>query len=1646
MPDGFPVHIIPRIAEILAASAREGVRVLYDTCAASNMASSDFPLQLYAESNVYFTGATSSASVRGGGVGCCTIHGGAANLAVTDVHVVDTLPSGTLLLSGSWVRNALGPLRHRHLSFHNDAITLWVPQQSELQRASFVLDYVHGLLQFLNVTVTAGVDASMMPLAAAGYAVEGASAQGATEASTTSASFMVHVANVDEHAAAEPAEDAAVGMSIDAPVTAAAEPLPPNSPITPLSYDSDELPSATGVLKSPIETDADAMLLDAPAPHDDLPPWIADDELDLVAAVAAIDEACAAALRPQFDACASTLMAATAVPFLHLSGVDSSHRCTAKRGTDQLLHSACRFRALVDGNAQELSEDDDSDDSTVDSAAEGASTATGDVDPYWLIRRRCIRRAVKTARKRVRRLVQNAMQTPSSPVQSDTSDSSLPDLIYTTCDESAASTTSVADQSSVAELSSMLSDPAQVSATEADIATCLDGAVCLVRSELERANAAAPTTHSAVNVRCVSCGGDDDRELMLRCHRQQCVGTGARGLHRHCGQPGSMLVGGVDGQWYCAECVGGMMSAALDVVLDRNQVPLECDRAVFMVATEPVTPVPAPQRPPSFHGAGLTRISVPGGLFDPVVTSLVQTIAIFVDATSVTPVGHALTVSQHFPWACTYRERVPHRSEAGADRVSDPDMLTLGSVVVRSPLVPTEDTPVIVNCVAQYAAGRPDETCRHDNGLARIRYLQSCLTCIGRIETPSITSIAFPAYANSGFDMTTPPELRLPWSPQQHYDTLLNLFAYEHRHLHVYVVSTSVESGGAQRQQPAALSSEPPACAEVGRPRVLLTDASTRFEGGFQQEGVERGVEVHRVSPYAPAQPCSVFVVERRHVSPPGSRLQSSASSSLHTRDRSNSQREDMRASGSQTTQRTVPVRGRNSPVRGRSSPVRGRDLTAARPEPVMRLCRYGERCRDRTTQRGCRFQHPPVQMAIEMYTAEMVRARFPVIFTPSAAVRALPFRAYTGLLPAITQLSHLPIVFGQPPDVNPLAAADNFLQLYQPPQPRVGPVSPQERVIIVMEHFAGSFPYGHAAMRNPHLFRYVAFELHDEHDHRVQAMLRYCNAGGVVRMLYFQCVDGRLPTLAAVAERVYEVWHVGLEQVRFIAGSPECATLSTGTAEHDLPARGGPPDYRALTTRARFDDESRQEFFDFADQVLQYIAIPGGRTPKCTIVGENPKFSYFTLVPDVRRRILFGGYVEHRVDYCLLSGIPWSQKPTVLVTKGPLLSINLCCTEESPCQHRLPDGSAHLVGIAGYNVNRDQVRVQEGDLRRAAIPVELCAVLLAGALLAQDLNEQREMQERERHRLQGRAGTVRNPEVSDSGHNIADRFNLSRPMSSLQPLRAEHARAPSPTRAAQRVNRAHQPASSIGARICPTAASDAQAPASPTRSRTSTADALRYRSPSQSAREPARSSDGTQSRSANPSPRRIHFADEQRPQSRAPLSGRPPVRYRSESMSPGVSAHRSPRTSVSPPARRLESDAGPSEPAVPCTQIDVRTGVSYADVYATNRLAFYLEPHPDAEILHKSTAHTSVKQLLSSVHRWKGFAMRGAHGHLIEAAKITERDLWFEGVCDSCMGANLNASPTRHTHHQRDARDRLRAQSQSPGASTSAGAPVSRR
>ena len=94
---------------------------------------------------------------------------------------------------------------------------------------------------------------------------------------------------------------------------------------------------------------------------------------------------------------------------------------------------------------------------------------------------------------------------------------------------------------------------------------------------------------------------------------------------------------------------------------------------------------------------------------------------------------------------------------------------------------------------------------------------------------------------------------------------------------------------------------------------------------------------------------------------------------------------------------------------------------------------------------------------------------------------------------------------------------------------------------------------------------------------------------------------------------------------------------------------------------------------------------------------------------------------------------------------------INLRCTPASPCRHLLPDGSAHQVGIAGYNVNREQVRLQEGDLRRDAIPVELCTLFLGGAILAQDLNEQRELEERERQHMQARARTVRNPQVVEN-------------------------------------------------------------------------------------------------------------------------------------------------------------------------------------------------------------------------------------------------------------------------------------------------------
>ena len=61
----------------------------------------------------------------------------------------------------------------------------------------------------------------------------------------------------------------------------------------------------------------------------------------------------------------------------------------------------------------------------------------------------------------------------------------------------------------------------------------------------------------------------------------------------------------------------------------------------------------------------------------------------------------------------------------------------------------------------------------------------------------------------------------------------------------------------------------------------------------------------------------------------------------------------------------------------------------------------------------------------MRMHTAEVMRERFPVIWTPSAAVRGLPFRTYTGLLPAITQLCHLPVMFGQQPDMDQFAAAD---------------------------------------------------------------------------------------------------------------------------------------------------------------------------------------------------------------------------------------------------------------------------------------------------------------------------------------------------------------------------------------------------------------------------------------------------------------------------------------------------------------------------------------------------------------------------------------------------------------------------------------------
>jgi hypothetical protein len=152
--------------------------------------------------------------------------------------------------------------------------------------------------------------------------------RGATASSTTSASFMV--ANVAGPAAAEPIENEAE-MLVEAPAVAVAAPIEGN-----------------------------------------------DMARELPAEIIAIDEACAARDAPMLDTCAGNSMAAAEVPAP--TGADIVQPAAqgaapaAAAGTGRALHSACRYRVLVNGSSQELSADDDdgdSDGSPVDPADAG---------------------------------------------------------------------------------------------------------------------------------------------------------------------------------------------------------------------------------------------------------------------------------------------------------------------------------------------------------------------------------------------------------------------------------------------------------------------------------------------------------------------------------------------------------------------------------------------------------------------------------------------------------------------------------------------------------------------------------------------------------------------------------------------------------------------------------------------------------------------------------------------------------------------------------------------------------------------------------------------------------------------------------------------------------------------------------------------------------------------------------------------------------------------------------------------------------------------------------------------------------------------------------------------------------------------------
>jgi hypothetical protein len=145
----------------------------------------------------------------------------------------------------------------------------------------------------------------------------------------------------------------------------------------------------------------------------------------------------------------------------------------------------------------------------------------------------------------------------------------------------------------------------------------------------------------------------------------------------------------------------------------------------------------------------------------------------------------------------------------------------------------------------------------------------------------------------------------------------------------------------------------------------------------------------------------------------------------------------------------------------------------------------------------------------------------------------------------------------------------------------------------------------------------------------------------------------------------------------------------------------------------------------DLCEELAEVIP---SEDPEALFTGivENPYFGCIQQVRDMRDRLQFsrrGLWRVCRVDHCMVSAIPWSNKPTFYGFIGPGHLIDVRCAPNDRCPWSVSDSPyhRHALTITDYNADTPgQRRVPEGDIRRYAIPLRAYGMLFALVLKAQ--------------------------------------------------------------------------------------------------------------------------------------------------------------------------------------------------------------------------------------------------------------------------------------------------------------------------------------